>query len=72
MNMNTASTPPQTTDQPSTDDRPIQAPNAPSGNFHTRRNRVALVASVILLGLTAGFGGSALQDTLQKPITKLM
>ena len=72
MNMNTASTPPQTTDQPSTDDRPIQTTNAPSGNFHTRRNRVALVASVILLGLTAGFGGSALQDTLQKPLTQLM
>lgn len=73
MNMNTASTPPRETDQLATDNRPVQtSSNVPAGNFHARRNRVILVASVIVLGLAAGFGGSALQDVLQKPLTQLI
>lgn len=72
MNMNTASTPPQTTDQPAVDDNPVQSSHVPASNFHARRNRVVVVASVIVLSVAAGFGGSALQDALRKPLTQLM
>lgn len=70
--MNTASTPPQTTDQPAVDDNPVQSSHVPASNFHARRNRVVVVASVIVLSVAAGFGGSALQDALRKPLTQLM
>ncbi len=72
MNMNTVSTPPQATDQPSAIDTPVRAEKAPTAHFHARRNRVILVVSVIVLGLAAGFGGSALQNGLQKPLTQLI
>jgi S1-C subfamily serine protease len=72
MNMNTASTSSQTADQPPVDDQPLQTPKAPANNFHARRNRVILVTGVIVLGLAAGFGGSALQSMLQKPLTQLI
>ena len=72
--MNTASPSPQAADQTSVDDhdRTTQSPQTPVNNFHGRRNRVILVVSVIVLGLVAGFGGSALQNTLQKPLTQLI
>ncbi|MNH50436.1 putative serine protease HtrA [compost metagenome] len=71
--MNTASTSSQTPDQSRTDSPVAEgADKAPAGHFRTRRNRVILVVAVVLLGVAAGFGGSALQNMLQKPLTQLI
>ena len=42
-----------------------------STRTRTRRNRVLLVFSVVILGLLSGFGGSLLYSKLQTPLTQL-
>ncbi|MFZ2836092.1 MAG: trypsin-like peptidase domain-containing protein [Candidatus Saccharimonadales bacterium] len=54
-------------------DQPAQTPHqtSRSATFRTRRNRVILVVSVVVLALVSGFVGSALYSSLQKPLTQL-
>lgn len=61
------------TSSPTTDQLPVNNHSERhASGFRVRRNRSLFALGVALLGLAAGFGGSALQSTLQKPLTQLI